>query len=66
MMKVELNDIFVDDMITFVENVRIVYILDKFKNFDEQIQFTYEVKHNNKLSFQWSYSNHKNQILLIK
>ena len=52
MMKVELNEIFVDDMITFVENVRIVYILDKFKNFDEQIQFTYEVKHDNKLSFQ--------------
>ena len=43
---------FVDDTITFEKNVRIAYILDQFKNFDQQIQFTYEVKHNNKLSFQ--------------
>ena len=43
---------FLDDTITFEKNVRIAYILDQFKNFDEQIQFTYEVKHNNKLSFQ--------------
>ena len=43
--------LFVDDTITFEKNVRIAYILDQFKNFDEQIQFTYEVKHNNKLSF---------------
>ena len=43
---------FVDDTITFEKNVRIAYILDQFKNFDEQIQFTHEVKHSKKLSFQ--------------
>ena len=38
-------------MITFVENDSIVYILDQLSNFHEQIQFTYEVEHNNKVPF---------------
>ena len=38
-------------MITFVENDSIVYVLDQLSNFYEQIQFTYEVEHNNKVPF---------------
>ena len=40
---------FVDDTITFVKNDSIVYVLDHLKNFQERIQVTYEVEHNNKL-----------------
>ena len=42
---------FVDDTITFVKNDSIAYVLDQLNSFHEQIQFTYEVEHNNKLPF---------------
>ena len=42
---------FVDDNITFVKNDSIAYVLDQLNSFHEQIQFTYEVEHNNKLPF---------------
>ena len=40
---------FVNDMITFVKNDSIVYVLDQLNNFHEQIQFNFKGKHNNKL-----------------
>ena len=42
---------FVDDAVTFVKNDSIAYVLDQLNSFHEQIQFTYEVEHNNKLPF---------------
>ena len=42
---------FVDDTISFVKNDSIAYVLDQLNSFHEQIQFTYEVEHNNKLPF---------------
>ena len=42
---------FVDDTKTFVKNDSIAYVLDQLNSFHEQIQFTYEVEHNNKLPF---------------
>ena len=42
---------FVDDTVTFMKNDSIVYVLDQLNNFHEQIQFTYEVEHNNKVPF---------------
>ena len=42
---------FVDNTVTFAENDNIVYVLDQLNNFHKQIQFTYEVEHNNKLPF---------------
>ena len=46
---------FVDDTITFVKKYSIAYVLDQLSSFYEQMQFTYEVEHNNKL-FLMSYS----------
>ena len=34
-----------------MKNESIAYVLDQLKNFHERIQFTYEVEHNNKLTF---------------
>ena len=42
---------FVDGTIMFLKNDSIIYLLDQLNNFHERIQLTYEVKHNNKLSF---------------
>ena len=42
---------FIDNTITFVKNNSIAYVLDQLNSFHEQIQFTYEVEHNNKLPF---------------
>ena len=42
---------FVNDMIKFVKNNSIVYVLDQLNNFHEQIQFNFKGKHNNKLPF---------------
>ena len=43
--------LFVEDTIKFVKNDGIAYVLDQLNSFHEQIQFTYEVEHNNKLPF---------------
>ena len=42
---------FINDTITCVKNDCIAYALDQVNSFHEQIQFTYEVEHNNKLPF---------------
>ena len=42
---------FVDDTITFVKNDSIAYVSYQLNSFHEQMQFTYEVEHNNKLPF---------------
>ena len=42
---------FVDGSIMFVKNDNIDCTLDQLNSFHEQIQFTYEVEHNNKLPF---------------
>ena len=42
---------FVDDTMTFVKTDSIAYVLDQSNSFHEQIQFIYEVEHNNKLPF---------------
>ena len=34
-----------------MKNDSVVYVLDQLNNFHEQIQFTYEVEHNNKVPF---------------
>ena len=46
-----LSQQFVDDTITFVKNDSIAYDLDQLINSKSQIQFTYEVEHNNKPPF---------------
>ena len=46
-----LSQQFVDDTITFVKNDSIAYVLDQLINSKSQIQFTYEVEHNNKPPF---------------
>ena len=42
---------FVDGSIIFVKNDNIDCALDQLNSFHEQMQFTYEVEHNNKLPF---------------
>ena len=42
---------FVDNTIILVKNDNITYVLDQLNSFHEQIQFTYEVEHDNKLPF---------------
>ena len=42
---------FVDDTTMLVKIDSIVYVLDQLNNFNERMQFTYEVEHNNKLPF---------------
>ena len=42
---------FVDNTIILVKNDSITYVLDQLNSFHEQIQFTYEVEHDNKLPF---------------
>ena len=46
-----LSQQFVDDTTTFVKNDSIAYVLDQLINSKSQIQFTYEVEHNNKPPF---------------
>ena len=42
---------FVDDTTMLVKIDSIAYVLDQLNNFNERMQFTYEVEHNNKLPF---------------